>query len=86
MTFEIPMEEVARGLLLKFALRTIVDAYDGAAADIDIWREAKWALENGATADQYEKLLLTIQKIYNGAGSDRPYWRTVADALIRDTG
>lgn len=79
-------EEIARGLLLKYALAEIVRVWTGIAADINIWREAKWALENGATPDQYEKILRTIQEIYNGAGSPLPYWRLVADALIRDEG
>jgi hypothetical protein len=80
------IDEAARGLSLKYALASIIDSYAGCAADINIWREAKWAVENGATPEQYEKILLTLQAIYNGKNSPAPHWQIVTDALMRDDG
>lgn len=69
---------------LLAAVAKIINAYEGAAADIPIWREARAALEGGAPPERLRSILIEIARIYNGALSDQPYWQEVRNAIFRN--
>lgn len=69
---------------LLAALTTIIKAYEGAAADIPLWREAKAAVEGAAPPERLRSLLVDLARCYNGAISDQPYWQEVRNAIFRN--
>lgn len=68
---------------LLAALGTIIKAYEGAAADIALWREAKAAHEGAAPPERLRSILIDISNCYNGTLADSEYWRIVRDAIYR---
>lgn len=69
---------------LLAALKTITEAYEGAAADIPLWREAKAAIEGSAPPERLRSLLIDIAACYNGPLSNKAYWQEVRNAIFMD--